>query len=187
MQVDNIYEQKLEITLSDGTKLDAGTIIGVVGDKGNEGPQGEVGPKGDTAIPEISMTAQLTTSGNNTPAVLVTKTGTNDEPNFNFEFRDIIGSGSVVYTHNIKITDDTSEVYMQIVTGSKNKYTFSMLLSFLNNNKLYPASGTYGNSSVFEITSDASDLIVKTYHSNAYFNGTLDASTLVIEDEVTAI
>lgn len=40
---------KLEFTLSDGTKINAGTFTapqGVKGDTGAQGPQGETGPRG---------------------------------------------------------------------------------------------------------------------------------------------
>ena len=63
---DKIY--KMVVTLSDGSTVDAGTLVapqgpqGVKGDTGAQGPQGvkgdtgEQGPKGDTGAQGVSVT-----------------------------------------------------------------------------------------------------------------------------------
>ena len=67
---DNSY--KLELTLSNGSKINAGTITC---------PQGEQGPKGETGA----------AAGFGTPSVKVTASGGNTAKVFAFEFKNLKG------------------------------------------------------------------------------------------------
>lgn len=69
-------------------------IKGAKGETGETGPQGPQGPKGDPgdvgAFPNVTATASVDgTSG--TPAVVVTKTGTDAAPNLDFAFSGLKG------------------------------------------------------------------------------------------------
>ena len=65
---------------------------GIKGETGERGPAGETGPAGATgATPVISATGSVTnTTG--TPSVTITKTGTAENPNFDFAFSNIKGA-----------------------------------------------------------------------------------------------
>lgn len=73
-----------------GAKGDTGDT-GPKGDTGNKGDKGDTGPKGDTGeTPIISVTATVNQTAG-IPSVTVTKTGTDEAPNLEFEFSNIRG------------------------------------------------------------------------------------------------
>lgn len=94
---DTTEQQTIKVPVAiKGEKGDKGDT----GEKGADGAQGEKGEKGDTGAtgadgkdgvtPEITATAQVSdTTG--TPAVTVTKTGTDAMPNFDFSFSGLKG------------------------------------------------------------------------------------------------
>ena len=78
---DNSY--KLELTLSNGSKINAGTITC---------PQGEQGPKGETGAAAGFGTPTATVDANvGTPSVKVTASGGNTAKVFAFEFKNLKG------------------------------------------------------------------------------------------------
>ena len=82
---DNSY--KLELTLSNGSKINAGTITCA---------QGELGPKGETRAAAGFGTPTATVDANvGTPSVKVTASGGNTAKVFAFEFKNLKGEKGV--------------------------------------------------------------------------------------------
>lgn len=81
--------------------------IGPAGPAGNDGQPGINGTNGTNGItPQISATATVTENGS-TPAVQITKSGTDAAPTFAFDFQNIVGSSG---TDGVDGTDGTNGV-----------------------------------------------------------------------------
>ena len=78
---DNSY--KLELTLSDGSTINAGTITAP---QGEQGIQGETGAAAGFGTPTATVDANV-----GTPSVKVTASGSNTAKVFAFEFKNIKG------------------------------------------------------------------------------------------------
>ena len=91
---------QIEFTMTDGTKMVAGTFTVPQGERGPTGPQGPAGTKGADgsngkdgatgATPSITAKATVG-SGVGTPSVTVTKTGTDASPILTFAFLNLKG------------------------------------------------------------------------------------------------
>lgn len=93
----DIIEDTYEISASIGLIGEQGPTgdTGPIGPQGPKGDTGDTGPKGDPGdvarYPDMVITATIDTS-TGTPSVNVTKTGTDDNPHFDFEFSGIRGA-----------------------------------------------------------------------------------------------
>ena len=93
-----------------GTTINLQKIVSIRGPKGDPGADSTVpGPQGSTGVtPNISATASINNS-TGTPSVTVTRTGSDAQPNLNFNFQNLKGSkGDAGVTPNITATASVS-------------------------------------------------------------------------------
>ena len=139
-------------TVHVGPTIDGFNLKGAKGDKGDKGEKGDIG-----LTPVVTAVASVNDTVG-TPAVTVTKTGTDAAPKFNFAFTGLKGSdanvsGSVVPTTNVGNLKRNEEYNFTSFQDLLNKRLVSYVAASRGNGWATPTNGgTFEDGTIINIT-----------------------------------